>query len=87
MLPVGARTDRPDYDYLDGLTLRVFPGAPGTTSTVVTTPEGATATFTIERTDAAVSVTSDLASGWSVALGAVGEATQASDGAVSVRLR
>ncbi|MET0716293.1 MAG: alpha-xylosidase [Mycetocola sp.] len=87
VIPVGARTDRPDYDYLDGLTLRVFPGAPGTTSTVVTTPDGVSATFTIVRTDAAVSVTSDLASGWSVALGALGEATVAVDGAASIGLR
>jgi alpha-D-xyloside xylohydrolase len=27
VLPIGSRTDRPDYDYLDGLTLRVYPGA------------------------------------------------------------
>jgi alpha-D-xyloside xylohydrolase len=27
VLPIGSRSDRPDYDYLDGLTLRVYPGA------------------------------------------------------------
>ena len=27
VLPIGSHADRPDYDYLDGLTLRVYPGA------------------------------------------------------------
>ena len=35
VLPVGARDDRPDYDYLDGLTLRVYPGAAPATVRVV----------------------------------------------------
>jgi alpha-D-xyloside xylohydrolase len=26
VLPIGSRSDRPDYDYLDGLTLRLYPG-------------------------------------------------------------
>ncbi|MGN6126563.1 MAG: TIM-barrel domain-containing protein, partial [Humibacter sp.] len=31
VLPIGARDDRPDYDFVDGLVLRVYPGAePGT---------------------------------------------------------
>jgi alpha-D-xyloside xylohydrolase len=39
-LPWGARTDRPDYDYHDGLRLRVFPGGAGTVSVTVTAPDG-----------------------------------------------
>ena len=35
MIPWGARTDRPDYDYLDGLRLRVFPGGSGARSVTV----------------------------------------------------
>ncbi|MFG6402088.1 alpha-xylosidase [Microbacterium sp. P04] len=50
VLPWGARDDRPDYDYLDGLTLRVFPGGDGTADVVVTTPEGRSETLTADRT-------------------------------------
>ncbi|MBD7956057.1 alpha-xylosidase [Microbacterium sp. Sa4CUA7] len=51
VLPWGAREDRPDYDYLDGLTLRVFPGGTGTAEVLVTTPDGRSATFTADRDD------------------------------------
>ena len=51
VLPWGARSDRPDYDYLDGLTLRVFPGGEGTAEVTVTTPEGRTETLTADRTE------------------------------------
>jgi alpha-D-xyloside xylohydrolase len=47
VIPWGARTDRPDYDYLDGLTLRVFGGGSGTREVTVTTPDGAAKTFTV----------------------------------------
>ncbi|WP_311260263.1 alpha-xylosidase [Microbacterium sp. WCS2018Hpa-9] len=40
VLPWGARTDRPDYDYHDGLRLRVFPGGSGSASVTVTSPDG-----------------------------------------------
>src|SRR5690606_3537789 len=39
-LPWGSRHDRPDYDYHDGLRLRIFPGGSGTTSVTVTAPDG-----------------------------------------------
>jgi alpha-D-xyloside xylohydrolase len=48
VIPWGARTDRPDYDYLDGLRLRVFPGGEGSREVVVTTPEGRSKTFTVD---------------------------------------
>jgi alpha-D-xyloside xylohydrolase len=51
VLPWGARDDRPDYDYLDGLELRTFAGATGTAEVRVTTPDGRTETFTVERTE------------------------------------
>ncbi len=44
----GARSDRPDYDYLDGVALRVFPGGEGEASVTVTTPEGRSRTFTVD---------------------------------------
>ncbi|TYB71113.1 alpha-xylosidase [Nonomuraea sp. PA05] len=65
VLPVGARDDRPDYDYLDGLTLRVYPGPDGESMLTVTDHvTGEPARFTISRSGGEVSVTSSLASGW-----------------------
>ncbi|WP_125132884.1 alpha-xylosidase [Microbacterium sp. 10M-3C3] len=46
VLPWGARSDRPDYDYLDGLSLRVFPGGEGTREVIVTTPDGRSTVLT-----------------------------------------
>jgi alpha-D-xyloside xylohydrolase len=51
VIPWGARTDRPDYDYLDGLTLRVFPGGYGSTSVTVTTPDGRSDTFDVDLSE------------------------------------
>ncbi|MGW2148935.1 alpha-xylosidase [Nonomuraea bangladeshensis] len=66
VLPVGARDDRPDYDYLDGLTLRVYPGPDGEkTLTVTDQATGLPARFTVTRSGDEVSVSSDLAFGWS----------------------
>jgi alpha-D-xyloside xylohydrolase len=50
VLPWGARTDRPDYDYLDGLQLRVFPGGSGIATITVTTPDGRAQSFDVDRT-------------------------------------
>ncbi len=49
VLPWGARQDRPDYDYLDGLTLRVFAGGSGSTTVTVTNPDGRSETFDVDR--------------------------------------
>ncbi|MDY0908691.1 alpha-xylosidase [Microbacterium sp. CFBP9034] len=48
VIPWGARTDRPDYDYLDGLELRVFPGGTGTRAVTVTTVDGTAHEFTAD---------------------------------------
>ncbi|SFS15083.1 alpha-D-xyloside xylohydrolase [Microbacterium sp. cf046] len=48
VIPWGARTDRPDYDYLDGLRLRVFAGGSGTREVTVATPDGRSQTFTVD---------------------------------------
>ncbi|QKJ18479.1 alpha-xylosidase [Microbacterium hominis] len=48
VIPWGARDDRPDYDYLDGLQLRVFGGGTGTREVVVTTPDGRSETRTAD---------------------------------------
>jgi alpha-D-xyloside xylohydrolase len=49
VLPLGARDDRPDYDYRDGLTLAVYPGPDGDRQVTVTTPSGETAEYTVRR--------------------------------------
>ena len=48
VIPWGARDDRPDYDYREGLRLRVFPGGEGTRTVAVTTPDGQRASFDID---------------------------------------
>ncbi|MGP3957840.1 alpha-xylosidase [Nonomuraea sp. 3N208] len=53
VLPVGAREDRPDYDYADGVTLQVYRLADDSSRTV-TVPAvdgGAGAVFAVTRTD------------------------------------
>ena len=63
VLPIGARDDRPDYNYLDGLELHVYPGGVDDTELTVTTPDGESATFTVTRGagGATVSSTNDRA--------------------------
>jgi alpha-D-xyloside xylohydrolase len=51
VVPWGARDDRPDYDYLDGLTLRVFPGGEGTAEVTVTSPDGRSEVFSADRAE------------------------------------
>ncbi|SIT67453.1 alpha-xylosidase [Microbacterium sp. RU33B] len=48
VIPWGARVDRPDYDYLQGLTIRVFPGGTGSRGVTVTAPDGIAQTFTVD---------------------------------------
>lgn len=48
VLPWGARVDGPEYDYHDGLQLRVFAGGTGTTSVTVTDPSGRAETYTVD---------------------------------------
>ena len=77
VIPVGSRDDRPDYDYLDGLTLEVFPGGTSRELTV-TTPDGTAATFTVERGESSVAVSSTSARDFAVRI--VGGATVTSTG-------
>ncbi len=71
VIPIGSRSDRPDYDYLDGLTLNVYPssfpagdGSKPNRTVQVTTPDGTIADFTIKRTGGKVRVTSDSPTAW-----------------------
>ena len=47
-LPWGARTDRPDYDYHEGLQVRVFPGGSGRDVVTVTSPDGVEQTYDVD---------------------------------------
>jgi len=51
VLPIGNRTDRPDYDYRDGITLRLYEPASAVTSVVV-----GDSTFTVTRDGPAIRV-------------------------------
>ncbi|MBO0984571.1 alpha-xylosidase [Rathayibacter sp. SD072] len=67
VLPIGARVDRPDYDYLDGVTLRVFPGATGQDRVVIVeTPEGRRARFVVSDSDEGPAVLAEGVEGWTV---------------------
>lgn len=67
VLPLGARDDRPDYDFLDDLVLAVYPASSGGSKTVRVVAIGGTWTeFHVVRTGATVRVTSDLDAGWSI---------------------
>ncbi|GMA34006.1 hypothetical protein GCM10025876_02100 [Demequina litorisediminis] len=48
IIPRGARTDRPDYNYLDGLVLDVYPDADEIDGTVdVVCPDGTRVTYQV----------------------------------------
>jgi alpha-D-xyloside xylohydrolase len=49
VLPIGNRVDRPDYDYRDGVTLRVHEPAEGVTTVVVPGPAGEDTVFRVTR--------------------------------------
>ena len=71
VLPLGAREDRPDYDYADGVTLAVYALDEGATVTVrvpaVSGPGGAS--FTVSRQDGVIQATSaDAVADWQVLL-------------------
>lgn len=57
VLPLGARDDRPDYDYREGLTLAIYPGPDGTRTVTVTTPTGEVAEYAVTRTGESLSAT------------------------------
>jgi alpha-D-xyloside xylohydrolase len=61
VIPLGSRNDRPDYDYADQVTLRVYPFVEGTHKTVsIPNPSGETACkFDITYQDAKFSIIPD----------------------------
>ena len=57
VLAVGARVDRPDYDYADGVTLRLYAPDEGTTTVIVPALSGEpAATFTVVRDGSAIRI-------------------------------
>jgi alpha-D-xyloside xylohydrolase len=89
-LAMGARDDRPDYNYLDGLTLVLYPGSlagtlQGSRQVTVTTPAGESAVFTIDRSNGRATVSSPSANRWSVRV-AGGQAVETTTGEVAVTL-
>ncbi|WP_456283597.1 alpha-xylosidase [Microbacterium sp. JZ101] len=86
VLPVGARDDTTDYDYLDDLTLRVAPGgADGESALTVTAADGRTARFRVERAQGSVRISSEEVVAFSI--GAIGgETVRASDGVAELTL-
>ncbi|MET3975796.1 alpha-xylosidase [Cellulosimicrobium sp. TH-20] len=86
VLPVGARTDRPDYDWADGVTLHAFELPDGYDELVVVPPSdgAAGATFRVRRSGTTLTVSSDDApAAWSVRAGA---ASAEAHGATSVTI-
>ncbi len=59
VIPVGARQDRPDYDYRDGVTLQLFSVAEGGTEVRVPGPGGAESVFTVLRDGSQIRVERD----------------------------
>jgi alpha-D-xyloside xylohydrolase len=71
VLPVGARTDRPDYDHAEGVTLRLFGLADGHDSTTTVARPDGEAAFRVTRSGGTVrvAVTGAVPSAWSAAHG------------------
>lgn len=61
VLPLGAREDRPDYDYLDGLELVIYPGGSGSSTLTIATPDGRSERFDINRFDSTIAISSESA--------------------------
>jgi alpha-D-xyloside xylohydrolase len=79
VLPVGARTDRPDYDHAEGVTLRLFGLADGHASeTRIARPSGGEAVFRVTYSGgvARVEASGDVPAAWSAAV-ALGRPTAA----------
>jgi alpha-D-xyloside xylohydrolase len=88
VLALGARTDRPDYDYRDGITLRLFEPAEGTRTVTVPGPPGAAdTTFEVTRTGASVRVVrTGHAAAWRVRVGGTSVTVDAAESRCELRL-
>jgi alpha-D-xyloside xylohydrolase len=84
VLPLGARDDRPDYDYRDGLTLAAYPGPDGDQSVLVTTPDGQTAEYTVSRADGRVTAAGPTTPPFTLLDVATGRTAHAASGAATL---
>ncbi|WP_345763685.1 alpha-xylosidase [Diaminobutyricibacter sp. McL0608] len=83
VLPIGARDDRPDYDYRDGLTLAVYPAAADADTVqlvTVTTPDGEAFDYTVARSPRGVVATGPADREWCIRIVDAGETIIAVDG-------
>lgn len=83
VIPIGARDDRPDYDYLDGLTLDVYPGGSAETTVSVIDADGAAVEFTVNRAGSDIRVSS-TAKAWGVRV-VGGQSASTTTGELTVR--
>ncbi|NUU04927.1 alpha-xylosidase [Leifsonia sp. C5G2] len=84
VLPLGARDDRPDYDYRDGLTLAVYPGPDGDRQVTVTTPSGEVAEYTVSRRGDALTATGPAGHPFTLRDAATGRTAEAESGTATL---
>ncbi len=88
VLPVGARDDSPEYDWADGVTLRLFEIPDGFDEVVVVPASqvtgGAATEFRVVREGAEIRATSSSASPWQLELG--GRLVEAASGTAVLAL-
>ncbi|HEU0256659.1 MAG TPA: alpha-xylosidase [Microbacteriaceae bacterium] len=86
LLPLGARADRPDYDYLDGLEFVVARSPRGeTTSEVeILTPSGRRGVFRATRSATSVRIDGDVERGWGARWAGDERAARAERGSVTL---
>jgi alpha-D-xyloside xylohydrolase len=89
VLAIGERTDRPDYDYRDGITLRLYELAEGARTTTVPGPAGEPATtFEVTRSGGTVRVVrTGVAAPWRVRAGDTVAEVAADEATCELRLR
>lgn len=88
VLPLGARVDRPDYAWADGVSLHAFELADGAEVSVrvPSVADDGDAWFTVRREGSRVVATSDSPPPWRLVLGVAGPAADAADGLAEVTL-
>jgi alpha-D-xyloside xylohydrolase len=89
VIPMGARDDIPDYDYLDGVQLDVYPssGATSSTITVHSPSTGLSREFTIEHAENGTTVSSSDAQGWTARLAGAKSSTPDAQGVARLAQR
>jgi alpha-D-xyloside xylohydrolase len=83
VIAVGSRTDRPDYDYGDGVTLQVYQLADGqsTTATIPSAAGGVAATFVVQRAGDTITAARQSGAGrWQVLLVGIAAVASAEGG-------